>query len=52
MKSSPFFLLTSLPHDRSSASLSGLRIPSAGCALEQGNANNVKAFYLGVAFLL
>lgn len=43
--SSPL-LLTSLPHDYSCASLLGLRIPSAGYALEQGNANNVKAFYL------
>lgn len=52
MMSSPLFLVTSLPHDHSSPSLSGLRIPSTSCALEQGNANNVKAFYLGVAFLL
>ena len=44
------FLLTSLPHDCSSPSLLGLRIPSAVCALD--NADNVKAFYLGVAFLL
>lgn len=48
--SSPL-LLTSLPHDHSSPSLLGLRVPSTSCALEQGNAN-IKAFNLGVAFLL
>lgn len=49
---SSLFLLTSLPHDHSSPSLLGLRVPSTSCALEQGNANNIKAFNLGVAFLL
>lgn len=43
-------LLTILHHGHSLQSLSGLRIPSTSCALEQGNANNIKAFYLGVAF--
>lgn len=52
MMSSPLFLLTSLPHDHSSPSLLGLRVPSTSCALEQGNANNIKAFNSGVAFLL
>lgn len=50
MKSFPLFLLTSLPHDHSSPSLLGLRVPSTSCALEQGNANNIKAFNSGVAF--
>lgn len=52
MMSSPLFLLTSLPHDHSSPSLLGLRFPSTSCALELGNANNIRAFNLGVAFLL
>lgn len=52
MMSSPLLLLTSLPHDHSSPSLLGLRFPSTSCALELGNANNIKAFNLGVAFLL
>lgn len=49
---SSLFLLTSLPHDHSSPSLLGLKFPSASCALELGNANNIKAFNMGVAFLL
>lgn len=34
----------------SSPSMSGLRIPSTGCAMEQGNANKAKAFYLVLLF--
>lgn len=52
MVSSPLSLLTNLPHDHSSPSLLGLRVLSTSCALEQGNANNIKTFNLGVAFLL
>lgn len=37
-------------HDCSSPSMSGLRIPSTGCAMEQGNANKAKAFYLVLLF--
>lgn len=43
-------LLTILHHGHSLQSLLRLRIASTSCTLEQGNANNIKAFYLGVAF--
>lgn len=52
MMTSSLILLTSLPHDHSSPSLSERRISSTSYALEQGNANIVKASFLGVAFLL
>lgn len=38
------FMVVALP------SISGLRIPSTGCAMEQGNANKAKAFYLVLLF--